>query len=413
MGKRILSVGLVVLATLVAPAASQDEAALKRHLEKAGAAGEAGQPEEVAKQLESALAEAEKFGPKDPRLARTLYVLGSFYDEQGEHAKAEPILRRAVSTHEAAFGPEHPSVAVVLAALGRNLAYRWQPRDADHILRRALALIEKAGQQDGPEAVGVLVSLAEADESLGWTAEAAGLLQRAVRIVERQAGAQHPALVPLLDRQAAVLRKMGRRPEAEEVETRSASLKAAVEAEAESDTAGPRYQGRTVGEWVRALAGPDRRNAFQALTQSDASAVPVLVQLLGNDATAVRMTAATGLAHVGAGGVAAVPALSTALGDRNLNVRYWSARALAAMGPAAAAAVPALSQALKTHPRTEPDLDGPPRYYKDARTAAAEALGEVGPAAAAAVPLLRAALQDEEPEVRKAAKHALKKIEGK
>jgi hypothetical protein len=251
---------------------------------------------------------------------------------------------------------------------------------------------------------------------VGWLAEALALVQRAVRTVEKAAGPEHPALVSLLERRASVLRGMRRPGDAEAAEAaqaRAAALRAAAQEASRRDAAGPRWQGKTVRDWVAALSGPERMDALFALRQPDPGALPLLVELLGHPASHVRMAAATGLAGLGAAAEPALPRLTAALGDRDLNVRYWSAQALAALGPAAAPAVPALAALLKTHPRTEPGLEGPARYYADARLIAALALGRVGPAAKAALPQLEQALKDEDAEVRKAAAEAVKRIEGK
>jgi HEAT repeat protein len=105
-----------------------------------------------------------------------------------------------------------------------------------------------------------------------------------------------------------------------------------------------------------------------------------------------------------------VPILAAALADKNLNARYFAASTLKEIGAPSAPAVPALIKALSSHPVTEPGLDGPQRYYKDARSVVAEALGSIGPAAKAAVARLRElAAKDEEAEVRDAAADALKR----
>ena len=155
-------------------------------------------------------------------------------------------------------------------------------------------------------------------------------------------------------------------------------------------------------------------DAFNAITAPEKEAVPVLAEMLGSDLSRVRSVAAQGLAEVAAHAVPVVAEIGRVLKDNNLNARYYAAQALKGMGPAAAPAVPALIGALDTHPSREPDLEGPPRYYKDARWVAADALAAIGPAAKAALPKLReAAAKDEAQEVRAAAAEAIKSIEGK
>jgi HEAT repeat protein len=110
--------------------------------------------------------------------------------------------------------------------------------------------------------------------------------------------------------------------------------------------------------------------------------------------------------------VAVKPLAAAVAADEDLNVRYWAARALAAMGAEAKEAVPALMGALRT---TFPDrgLQGPDRYYADARSACAEALGRIGAEAKIALPALREALADTDPSVREAAQEAIDRIGGK
>jgi HEAT repeat protein len=179
----------------------------------------------------------------------------------------------------------------------------------------------------------------------------------------------------------------------------------------------PTYKGQTAAQWEAALASSRRMEVSRALQDGDPAALGVLLELAKSPQTVVRLVALGGLAELkaaelGAQAKDAVPILAAALADKNLNARYFAASTLQKIGPLAASAVPALIKALSTHPATEPGLDGPPRYYQDARSVAADALGSIGPAAKAAVGRLReVAARDEAPEVRGAATEALKKIE--
>ncbi len=110
---------------------------------------------------------------------------------------------------------------------------------------------------------------------------------------------------------------------------------------------------------------------------------------------------------------AAIPALAEAVLDRNLNVRFMVMIALQKLGPASKIAVPMLIKALDTFPGGTPPLDGPPRYYADARWAACDALGAIGPDARDAIPALQQSLKDPSADVRKSAAEALKKVRGR
>jgi HEAT repeat protein len=173
------------------------------------------------------------------------------------------------------------------------------------------------------------------------------------------------------------------------------------------------YQGKSAQEWTKELA-KGNMDAFFALTGPEKDAAAVLGEMLGNEHSPVRAVAAQGLAEIAADAASLAGPLGRALKDNNLNVRYYAAQALGKMGAAAAPAVPDLIGALDTHPSREPDLEGPPRYYKDARWVAADALGAIGPPAKSALPKLReVAAKDDEAEVREAASAAVKKIETK
>jgi len=174
------------------------------------------------------------------------------------------------------------------------------------------------------------------------------------------------------------------------------------------------YKGKSASEWTEELARGSIA-ASRELSEPATEAVPVLAELLGSDVSRIRSVAAAGLASIG--GDAIVPLvdpLGRALSDESLNVRYFAARALRAMGPAAASAVTALIAALDTHPSRQPGLEGPPRYYGDARLLAVNALAAIGPAAKAAIPKLReVAANDDASDVRTAAGEAIRKIEAR
>ena len=194
---------------------------------------------------------------------------------------------------------------------------------------------------------------------------------------------------------------------------RLAVLAALLLSAAVAGAGGATYKGQTADQWIKELASGNM-DAFFALTGPEKEAVGVLGEMLGSEHSPVRAVAVQGLAEIAPDAVSLVGPIGHALLDKNLNTRYYAAQALKRMGPAAAPAVPDLIGALDTHPSREPDLEGPPRYYKDARSVTAEALGAIGPAARDALPRLReVAAKDEEPEVRAAAADAVKRIEAK
>ena len=276
-----------------------------------------------------------------------------------------------------------------------------KPADAVEPLTAALKEAEAFPEKD-PRLVITLAALADTDDALGRFAHSEALYARAIATIEKAAGPNHPAVGALLGRRAADLRKLGREAEADAEDARAAKIGAAAQ------PAGPEYGGMAATQWAQALLGPERIAAMQTLESRDSEALPVLVELLKSEHAAVRVVAATGLAGLGAEAESALPALIAAVKDKDLNVRYWALSSVKSMRASASSAVPALIAALSTHPSTEPGLEGPERYYADARSLAAEALGAIGPGAKAAAPRLEeVAAKDDSSEVRSAAAAAL------
>ena len=180
-----------------------------------------------------------------------------------------------------------------------------------------------------------------------------------------------------------------------------------------ASAATPMYHGKSAEQWLDMLSQSDkdiRGQAFIELTQADQSGGEVLLAFLGNPNPNLRTIAVMGLNNMAPAYPASIPELAEAALDVNLNVRYWALSALKKHGNKAVSAIPNIIRALETYQGKGPALDGPVRYYADARALAAEALGNIGSDAQAAIPALKNALQDPSPMVRESAKRAIELI---
>jgi HEAT repeat protein len=178
----------------------------------------------------------------------------------------------------------------------------------------------------------------------------------------------------------------------------------------------PMYHGKSAEQWLGMLSQSDddiRGQAFIELTQADQSGGELLLAFLGSPDSHLRTIAVMGLRHMAPAYPASIPGLADAVLDVDLNVRYWALSALKKYGNKAGFAIPNLIRALETCQGKGPALDGPVRYYADARALAAEALSAIGPDAHAALPSLENALQDSSAMVRDAAKRAIESISRK
>lgn len=133
--------------------------------------------------------------------------------------------------------------------------------------------------------------------------------------------------------------------------------------------------------------------------------VPMLVAIARNQdtCTCLRVLCAKTLRAIGPKCRDAVPTLVSLLRDREeeKGLRITALRTIGYIGPEAVEAVPDLTRLVQD--------DTEERCY---RILAARALGRIGPAARAAAPVLRVAAGHEDRLFRKAAKHALQRIEG-
>jgi outer membrane protein assembly factor BamB/HEAT repeat protein len=136
---------------------------------------------------------------------------------------------------------------------------------------------------------------------------------------------------------------------------------------------------------------------FRLIQRIGPPAIPLLVDLLGDERVAIRRKAIDELIDLAPETERIQPALRRALRDADVEVAGDAARALGALGARAAPSVRALVRTLS---------------HEDAyvRVYAAEALASIGPGAAAATPVLARALRDPIPGVRWAAAEALASI---
>ena len=170
----------------------------------AGAEASAKAKHETARQLyEQAVKLAERFGPEDVRLGRSLFRLGHFvsflnssaaaeplteralailgknlgaqdaevlecvnelagiYFIQGNHAAAEPLQERYLKAREQALGLAHTEVAALVVNLGTTLCRQRKFFEAERMFARWLEAGEKARGPKDPEVVRILERLAE------------------------------------------------------------------------------------------------------------------------------------------------------------------------------------------------------------------------------------------------------------
>ena len=143
--------------------------------------------------LERALAIGRRaFGSGHTTVAQSLNDLGVLYREQGNLAKAEPLLRESLALRRRLLGSEDKDVAVTLVELARVLNDEGRSDDAEPAIRESLAIRRKVFGEEHRETA---VSKSELGRLLMRRGDLAGaepLLRENVATNVRVLGADHP-----------------------------------------------------------------------------------------------------------------------------------------------------------------------------------------------------------------------------
>lgn len=146
--------------------------------------------EEAESFLDQSLAEAEKFGKSDKRVAGSLVNLASCYANAKKFDKAIEVSRRALVIDEKEFGPGY-EVAFDLNQLGTYLAVSGQHEEAVKVLSRAVDMRTKLEGSKGRLQLGTSLSnLGESYLELGSLDKAEEVLKEALIIFREEESPQ-------------------------------------------------------------------------------------------------------------------------------------------------------------------------------------------------------------------------------
>jgi serine/threonine protein kinase len=128
----------------------------------------------------------------EPELqARMLTMVGRTYARMGLHAKARPLLERALSLGRAAFRSGNPTLAQTLNDLGVLYRERGDPAAAERLLRESLAMRRRLlGPEDKDVAV-TLIELARVLTDTGRSGEAEPAIRESLAIRRKVFGEEH------------------------------------------------------------------------------------------------------------------------------------------------------------------------------------------------------------------------------
>ena len=188
--------------------------AIAAHLKAANAARSQKQWAEAEKEGAAAIAEAEKLGPLNGRLADALQAAGYTCFLEGKYDRSELLYFRATEIAEPA-GTSQETLAYELDYLGSARLRQDKFPSAMAPYQRALAIREKLKGPDDPSLANLLSNLAAAQIGLSQWAPAEESLNRAVRIQEKLIGPDRANLANTLMQLGNAMQAQAKYPEAE------------------------------------------------------------------------------------------------------------------------------------------------------------------------------------------------------
>ncbi|HME27801.1 MAG TPA: tetratricopeptide repeat protein [Acetobacteraceae bacterium] len=168
-------------------------------------------------------AHADAAGITDPT-GRLMSELGRLFQAKALHARAEPLVRRALAIGEASLGKDHPTVAIYLSNLATLLYATNRLGEAEPLMRRALAIDEASLGKDHPSVAVALSNLAVLLQDTNRLGEAEPLMRRALDIAEASLGKDHPNVAIGLNVLARLLQATNRHGEAEPLLRRAIAI---------------------------------------------------------------------------------------------------------------------------------------------------------------------------------------------
>lgn len=173
--------------------------------------------------LEKALRTQEAVsGEMSAEVTPYLSLLGAAYADCGHARLAVDCFERALSIYERVLPSGHTRNGYVLFQLAECLNGLRRFHDAERMARKAVDILSRSGDSGLTEATRVLAAI-KADR--GQNEEADRLFSSALLMLERRVGGNHMEVADSLDRHAAVVWKLGRYEEAEQMMTRAQEIR--------------------------------------------------------------------------------------------------------------------------------------------------------------------------------------------
>jgi tetratricopeptide (TPR) repeat protein len=156
--------------------------------------------------------------PRDRQLALTLTCMAQLYMRENKLALAEEALTQALRDGEIAFGPSHPQVAIILETLADALARSNRLDPARDYLRRAAVILSRIFGETSPMTGAAFANEGSIEQRARNFAAAADLYQRALNGLQPDGSLEVKSLrLYVMQRYAEALKALHRNREASAV----------------------------------------------------------------------------------------------------------------------------------------------------------------------------------------------------
>jgi tetratricopeptide (TPR) repeat protein len=171
-------------------------------------------------------AQEKSSGLKDPATLKTLATLVTLYEREAKASDAESALKRALETRAKYEDPESEDILNANGDLGACYVRHGNYKEAAVLYERLWALADKVRTDDVRE-LPMLSQLAIVYAKLGRDAGLELVYQQQINIYEKTFGPNHKAVLKPLEDYAQLLRKLKREEQAESLEARAKTIRAA------------------------------------------------------------------------------------------------------------------------------------------------------------------------------------------
>ncbi len=163
-------------------------------------------------------------GPESPEMAISWFQIGELQETLGEYDKAAALYKKALAILEKKQGKDHPMLTGVLDKLAALCMELEMEKEAVPLYERLVAIRNKTLRPNHPQLAMSLNNLAESYRLQRQYAEAEGCYQKSLSIAEQTQGKDHPSVGAILQELAKLCSNQRKNDEAEKYQTRATAI---------------------------------------------------------------------------------------------------------------------------------------------------------------------------------------------